>query len=103
MRNFDMEKYLADGKTAYGKRADIESLADKLTQRGFHNIVVIGIGGTWAEWSPVVHVMRHYTDLPIYLENAAELCVKRIRDILPKILWSSQLLLPETPKKSWKR
>ncbi len=84
MRNFDMEKYLADGKTAYGKRADIEALADKLTQRGFHNIVVIGIGGTWAEWSPVVHVMRHYTDLPIYLENAAEICVKKDKRYLTK-------------------
>lgn len=84
MRNFDMEKYLADGKTAYGKREDIEALADKLTQRGFHNIVVIGIGGTWAEWSPVVHVMRHYTDLPIYLENAAELCIKKDKRYLTK-------------------
>lgn len=84
MRNFNMEKYLADGKTAYGKRADIEALADKLTQRGFHNIVIIGIGGTWAEWSPVVHVMRHYTDLPIYLENAAELCVKSDKRYLTK-------------------
>ncbi len=84
MRNFDMEKYLADGKTAYGKRADIEALADKLTQRGFNNIVVIGIGGTWAEWSPVVNVMRHYTDLPIFLENAAELCIKHDKRFLTK-------------------
>lgn len=76
MRNFDVEKYMADGKTAYGKRAEIEALADELTRRGFKNIIVIGIGGTWAEWAPVVHVMRHYTDLPIYLENAAEICIK---------------------------
>jgi fructoselysine-6-phosphate deglycase len=84
MRNFDMEKYLADGKTAYGKRPDIEALADKLTQRGFNNIVIIGIGGTWAEWSPVVQVMRHYTDLPIYLENAAEICIKKDKSFLTK-------------------
>lgn len=84
MRNFDVEKYLADGKTAYGKRAEIEAMADKLTQRGFKNIIVIGIGGTWAEWAPVVHVMRHYTDLPIYLENAAELCIKEDKRHLTK-------------------
>ena len=84
MRNFDVDKYLQDGKTAYGQRANIEALADKLTERGFQNIVIIGIGGTWAEWSPIVHVMRHYTDFPIYLENAAELCVRTDKNFLNK-------------------
>ena len=72
MRNFDVKKYMEEGKTAYSKRADIEKMADAVTKRGYNNIVIIGIGGTWAEWHPVVHVMKHYTDLPIYLENAAE-------------------------------
>ena len=84
MRNFDEEKYLEDGKAAYGQRKNIEILADKLTEKGFDNIVVVGIGGTWAEWLPVVHVMRHYTDLPIYLENAAELCVRTDKRFLTK-------------------
>lgn len=84
MRNFDIEKYMEDGKKAYGQRANIEALADKLTKRGYDNIVVIGIGGTWAEWSPVVHVMKHYTEIPIYLENAAELCVKTNKKFLTK-------------------
>lgn len=84
MRNFDMDKYIEDGKKAYGQRANIEALADKLHKRGYNNIVVIGIGGTWAEWAPVVHVMRHYTDLPIYLENAAELCVKNNKNFLTR-------------------
>jgi fructoselysine-6-phosphate deglycase len=84
MRNFDAEKYMAEGEAAYGKRADIEAMADKLAKRGYNNIVVIGIGGTWAEWAPAVHVMRHYTDLPIYLENAAELCIKTDRRFLTK-------------------
>ena len=84
MRNFDVENYMQEGKTAYSKRADIEKMADEVTARGFENIVVIGIGGTWAEWHPVVHVMRHYTKLPIYLENAAELCIKKDKQHLTK-------------------
>lgn len=84
MRNFDVKKYLEDGETAYGQRKNIEILADKLTKRGFTNIVVIGIGGTWAEWLPVVQVMKQYTELPIYLENAAELCVRRDKSNLTK-------------------
>ncbi len=84
MRNFDVKKYMEEGKTAYSKRADIEKMADAVTKRGYNNIVVIGIGGTWAEWHPVVHVMKHYTDLPIYLENAAELCIKEDKRFLTK-------------------
>lgn len=84
MRNFDVEKYMKDGQLAYSKRVDIEKMADALTERGYKNIVIIGIGGTWAEWHPVVHVMRHYTDLPIYLENAAELCIKKDKRFLTK-------------------
>ena len=82
MRNFDVEAYMKEGKTAYSKRADIEKMADQVTERGYDNIVVIGIGGTWAEWHPVVHVMKHYTDLSIYLENAAELCIKKDKRFL---------------------
>lgn len=84
MRNFDVKKYMEEGKTAYSKRADIEKMADAVTKRGYNNIVIIGIGGTWAEWHPVVHVMKHYTDLPIYLENAAELCIKEDKRFLTK-------------------
>lgn len=84
MRNFNTEEYLKEFEAAYAKRFSIESLADKLSNRGFNNIVVIGIGGTWAEWHPVVHVMRHYTDMPIYLENAAELCIREDKRFLGK-------------------
>ncbi|MCC7571261.1 SIS domain-containing protein [Candidatus Micrarchaeota archaeon] len=84
LRNFDLKKYNEEAETAYGKRGEIEAMADKLHRRGYNNIVVMGIGGTWAEWHPVVHVMRHYTDLPIYLENAAELCIKKDKRFLTK-------------------
>ena len=87
MRNFDVEKYMKESEAAYAKRPEIEALADRLTERGYDNIVVIGIGGTWAEWHPVVHVMRHYTDLPIYLENAAELCVRTDKNFLNNALF----------------
>jgi len=84
MRKFDAEKYLGEGEKAYSQRENVEKLADDLTKRGFDNIVVIGIGGTYDIWHPVVHVMRHHTDLPIYLENAAELIIKKDKNYLTK-------------------
>ena len=84
LRNFKVEKYLKDGETTYGQRENIEKMADALTERGYDNVVAIGIGGTWAEWYPVVHYMKHKTDLPVYLCNAAELLVRKDRDFLTK-------------------
>ena len=47
-------------------------------------MVLLGIGGTWAEWYPVVEVAKYYSDLPIYLENAGEFLVKKNKRHLSK-------------------
>ena len=47
-------------------------------------MVLLGIGGTWAEWYPVVEVAKYYSDLPIYLENAGEFLVKKNKRYLSK-------------------
>ncbi|MFL0249469.1 SIS domain-containing protein [Clostridium neuense] len=84
LRNFNLEKYLKNGKTTYAQRENIEKLADELTKEGFENIVVLGIGGTWAEWYPVVEYCKHLSDFPIYLENAGEFLVKQNMSYLTK-------------------
>lgn len=76
MRNFKLEKYLKDGEKTYALRGEIEQLIDQLTAKEYDSICMIGIGGTWAEWYPVLEVAKKYTDFPIYLENAAELMIK---------------------------
>jgi len=82
LRNFNLEKYLKDGANTYAQRANIEAMADHVSEKGFDNLVILGIGGTWAEWYPVVKVMEHYTKLPVHLENAAEIMVKADKDFL---------------------
>ena len=77
LRNFDVEKYLKEGDQAYGKRGEIEALVDKLSKTDYENVCLLGIGGTWAERYPVVGGAKYYSDLPIYLENAAEFLVKK--------------------------
>ena len=82
LRNFDLTKYLEGGKTTYGQRENIEKMADRITEKGFENIVILGIGGTWAEWYPVKLVMEQYTDMPVILENAGEFLVKKNKKYL---------------------
>lgn len=77
MVNFDSEKYLADGKQVLETIPAIEAVMDKLVTRGYDNVVFFGIGGTWADWNCVLSIARRYTDLPLYLENAAELMVRK--------------------------
>lgn len=84
LRNFNMQKYIKEGEVTYGKRKEIEALADKLTSGNYENICVIGIGGTWAEWYPVVEIAKYYSDLPIYLENAGEFSVSKNKRYLSK-------------------
>ena len=84
MRKFDTEAYRENAKRIYGQLGDIEKMADAIHERGYSNIILLGIGGTWAEWHPVAHVLRHYTDVPVYLENAAEFCIKEDKRYLTK-------------------
>ncbi len=84
MRNFDEKHYLESGKAVCAKRGEIERTAKALNDRGYKNIVVTAIGGTWARWYAVVHIMKQYTSVPIYLENSAELCLSKNKDYLGK-------------------
>lgn len=86
MRKFNTEKYLKDGEKTYALRSEIEAVVDKLTSGEYDNVCLIGIGGTWAEWYPVVEVAKKYSDLPIYLENAAEFMVKDKKYLSDKTL-----------------
>ena len=70
LKKFDAEKYLKDGAKTYSLRGEVEALIDRITAKEYDSVCMIGIGGTWAEWYPVVEVAKKYTDLPIYLENA---------------------------------
>ena len=84
MVNFDPAKYREYGKTVVATLPAIEAVVDKISERGYDNVVIIGVGGTWIEWNSVVTVIRHYTQLPIRVENAAELMVRKDRNFLTK-------------------
>lgn len=84
LKNFDEKNYLDTGKKTYAQRENIEKLADALSKGDYDNIVLLGIGGTWMEWYPVAMYLRHLSDFPVYLENAAEFVVKEDLSYLTK-------------------
>lgn len=75
MRNFDEAHYLAMGEAVMKQAGACEEIGRKATQKPVENIVISAIGGTWARFYAVAHVLRKYTSLPVYLENSAAMCV----------------------------
>lgn len=83
LRHFDEKKYLADGEKTYSQREEVEALADKLANKHFKDIVMIGIGGTYMEWEPVANYLKHITtEIPVYVENAGEMVLKKVMPYL---------------------
>ncbi|MDL2276236.1 SIS domain-containing protein [Breznakia sp. OttesenSCG-928-G09] len=78
---FDTEKYLKEGDAIYAQRAEVEKVADKISKDGYSNIFLLGIGGTWAEFAPIKYAIEKYSDVEVYLVNAAELNVLKHRKL----------------------
>ncbi len=79
---FDFREYLEGGTAVYGQRKKLEAAADAAFQRGIENIVMIGIGGTWGEFLCMSQILQKETALPLYVEEAAEFCVKEYKPYL---------------------
>ena len=72
MLKFNEEEYLKGGAYTMSLLDSMKELAVQIHEKGYTNIFFIGIGGTWAQFHPIVYAMKKYSDADIYLENAAE-------------------------------
>ncbi|ASS91406.1 SIS domain-containing protein [Aeribacillus pallidus] len=72
MLNFSREKYLTVTGKAVGLREEIEKVADKVNEKGFKNIFLIGSGGALATFYPFEFMINSISNIPAYAEIAAE-------------------------------
>lgn len=72
LRNFNEEETRASINGALALRGQIEEIIDDIWENGFDSIFFIGIGGTWASALQVEVYMRGKSQLPVYVDNAAE-------------------------------
>ncbi|WP_395387498.1 SIS domain-containing protein [Pediococcus parvulus] len=77
LRGFDSNNFLENAKTVYGLRTEVEKLADELSKKKYKNIIMIGQGGTVFTWTPIAIYLRHLADIPVYVETAAEMVLKK--------------------------
>ncbi|NRT89415.1 SIS domain-containing protein [Clostridium beijerinckii] len=73
MIKFDEKKMLENGEYIYSKREDIEEIADKLTEKGFENILFTSSGGSIAMMQPFEYMIKTKSKIPVYSEISAEL------------------------------
>ncbi len=72
MLKFDEKKLIDSVRGALALRKRIEEIVDAVCQEGYRNILLLGIGGTYASCLQTAVHMRERTGIEVLVENAAE-------------------------------
>ncbi|WP_160724178.1 SIS domain-containing protein [Bacillus sp. USDA818B3_A] len=81
MLNFSREKYLKVTGGAIGLRKEIERVVDKVYEKGFKNLFLIGSGGAVATFYPFEYIVNSTSTIPAYAEIAAELVLQNHKQL----------------------
>ncbi|MBO0440053.1 SIS domain-containing protein [Candidatus Enterococcus ikei] len=72
MLKFNETKQIEDIKGALALRPEVEKIVDEVWEKGFDSIYYLGIGGTYASAMQAVTYINGKSDLPVYVQHAAE-------------------------------
>lgn len=72
LRNFNEAELINSVNEGLSLRGKIEKIVDRIWEDGFDGIYFIGIGGTYASSMQVEVYTRGKSNLPIFVENAAQ-------------------------------
>lgn len=75
MVKFDEKKILENGKYIYDQREKIETIADKVCENGFDNILFTSSGGSQAMMQPFDYMISVMSDLQVQSQLASDLLV----------------------------
>ncbi|APB31359.1 MULTISPECIES: SIS domain-containing protein [Enterococcaceae] len=72
MLKFNEQQQIDTIQGALELRPTVEEIIDKVWDEGFDNVFYLGIGGTYASGMQAVTYMNGRSDLPVYVQHAAE-------------------------------
>lgn len=72
MLKFDEQQQIEDIQGALELRPQVEKIIDEVWEKGYDNIFYLGIGGTYASAMQAVTYVNGRSDLPVYVQHAAE-------------------------------
>ena len=67
MVTFNEETILAQGEVIYSRRAEIEAMADAVTEKGFSGILISSSGGSQAMLAPFSAMIDELSEHPLAL------------------------------------
>ncbi|MGH1883779.1 SIS domain-containing protein [Enterococcus avium] len=72
MLKFNEQQQIDDIQGALELRPKVEKIIDEVWEKGYDNIFYLGIGGTYASAMQAVTYINGRSDLPVYVQHAAE-------------------------------
>lgn len=72
MLKFDESKLVNSVNGALKLRSEVEKIVDEIWEKDFDNIYYLGIGGTYASSMQAVTYINGKSNLPVYVQHAAE-------------------------------
>ena len=72
MFNFNEDRFVKVIEDALSLRVDVEKTIDDLYDRGFENLFLIGVGGTYAHFLPIKYISETLSTMPVHVVQAAE-------------------------------
>lgn len=81
MLTFDQELYNENSRITIETRKDVEKVADEISKEGFKNIFFVSVGGSFAIMQPIEEMIKQITDIPVFVENAAEIIITGHRQL----------------------
>lgn len=76
MLKFDYAEYAASEEAVTAARPAAERTAKAIWEKGFSNIFLTAVGGSLSPMMAVGEIAKQVTDLPVYVEQAAELLAR---------------------------
>lgn len=75
MYKFDYEAYRKNAEMAKACRVPCEEMAEFYHKRGYSNIILMGVGGTTAEFTSIAQLIKNYSDVEVIVAYAPEVLV----------------------------
>lgn len=81
MANINEKFYLERGEKNYLLRESVESIADSISKKGFHNIFFVGSGGSIEMLRAFADYFKKLSHIPVYTETSAEFAVAQYKQL----------------------
>lgn len=98
MLKFDEKLIKRDVEETLALRAEVEKEVKSICEKGYDNLFLVGIGGTYAVAEEIMSYLKGHSSISVYLENAADLVAEGNTKLGPKSVLLITSVTGNTPE-----